>query len=353
MLGHEFPDKPAEFPSDGDDDLLFVFATCFEPNVAFMEAILHAPGECFDFIGLARLTFTERSTDLGGFAVVLGTFDEHPSGVAVSTFGDGALPSLGPAAVFPRNESKEGHELPRVVESSKVTKLAHDSHGSDFLESFTGHECLDGRLPFPGFQDGLHLFFESFDAFDAAVDGLEVFFQDNLVGLIREREFTEVAHVRVCPFGFARIVKTVAKEEGVESLFGTGEIVTRICSGSTDITDGFVESRRNPNLSNVAIAEEFGDLDGIAFVGLDLIVRSAFGLGRGHDDTIDVELSEATSEDEAGGACFIADDEVLKAAIQLLSEGAESAFNGGIAAATGTVIDGILARTRRSVGDSD
>ena len=237
MLGHEFPDEPTEFACDGDDDLLFALTACFESDIAFVESVLHAPGECFDFLGLAFLAFTERPTDLGGFTVVLGTFDEHPSSVAVSTFGDGALPSLGPAAVFTRNESKEGHELPWVVESSKVTKFAHDGHSSDFLESFTGHECLDGRLPFPGFQDGLHLFFEPFDAFDTAIDGLDVFLKDHLVGLIREGEFTEVAHVRLCPFGFARIVKTVAKEEGVESLFGTCEVVTSICPGSTDITD--------------------------------------------------------------------------------------------------------------------
>ena len=43
VLGHEFPDEPTEFASDGDDDLLFAFATSFEPDIALIKAVLHTP----------------------------------------------------------------------------------------------------------------------------------------------------------------------------------------------------------------------------------------------------------------------------------------------------------------------
>ena len=89
--GHELPDEGAEFACDGDDDFLFTFATRFEPDITFVEPVLHTPGDRFDVFGLAFLAFAQRSTDLWGFAVVLGTFDKHPSGVAVTAFGDRAL----------------------------------------------------------------------------------------------------------------------------------------------------------------------------------------------------------------------------------------------------------------------
>ena len=210
-----------------------------------MEAVLHPPGEFFDFSALTCLSDTERATDLWGFAEMLRTFNEHPSGVAVATFGDRTLLSFGSATLFAGDESEEAHELAWMLEAAEVSEFADDGHGSDFLETFAGHECIDGGFPFPGFQDGFHVFFEAFDPVDAAVDGLEVFFEDDLVSLIGKCEFTEITHVCRCPFGFARVVEAVSKEEGVEALFGTSEIVTSIRSGSADITDGLFFLRQD------------------------------------------------------------------------------------------------------------
>ena len=281
---------------------------------------------------------------------MLSAFDKHPSGVTVTAFGDRALSSFGTATVFPWDETEEGHELSRMLETAQVSEFANDGHGGDFLEPFAGHESLNDGLPFPGIEDGLHVFFEAFDAIDAGVDGLEVFFQDNLVRLIGEREFAEITHVRGGPFGFARVVEAVAKKEGVEALFGTSEIVTGVGPSPAEIADSFIESRGNANLSDVAIAEELGDVLSIAFVGLDLVVRFAIGFGRSHDDTVDLELTKAPGEDEASGTGFIADVKILESLIELLGK---SAFDSGVAATTRTMIDGILARSGGRVGDGD
>ena len=240
-----------------------------------------------------------------------------------------------------------------MFEATEISKFTNDGHGSDFLEPFASHEGVNHRLPFPGFKNGLHVFFEPFDTLDAGVDGLEILFEDHFVSLIGQSEFSEVAHVCRRPFGFARVMESIAKEEGVEPLFGAGEIVARISSRSADISDSFIKSRRNANLSDVAIAEELGDVHGVAFVGLDLFVWFAFGLGRSHDETIDLELSKASCEDEAGGAGFVTDFKILKTAIELLGKGAESALNGGVAAATGPVEDGLGARVGGRVGNGD
>ena len=118
LFGHEFPDEGTEFTGDGDDDFLFAFATCFEPDITFVEAVLHAPREGFDGFGLAFLAFAQRSTNLGSLAIVLSAFNKHPSGMAVPALGDGTLSTLGATAFFTRNKSKESHELARMLEST-------------------------------------------------------------------------------------------------------------------------------------------------------------------------------------------------------------------------------------------
>ena len=215
-----------------------------------------------------------------------------------------------------------------MFEAAKDTKFANDGHGGDFLKSFTGHERVDDGLPLPGIQEGFHVFFEPFDT----VDGLEVFFEDDLVSLIRKGEFTEVTHVSGSPFGFARVVEAIAEEEGVEALIGASEVVARISPGSADITDRLIESGRHSNVGDVAIAEELGDLAGIAFVRLDLFVGFAFGFGRSHDDARDLELLETSSEDEAGGTSFVTDVEILHLFVELLGQGTKGAFDSQVGA---------------------
>ena len=52
----EFPDEGAEFTGDGDDDLVVAFAPRLEFDVAFVEPVLHAPGEFPDLLVLALLS---------------------------------------------------------------------------------------------------------------------------------------------------------------------------------------------------------------------------------------------------------------------------------------------------------
>ena len=103
----EFPDERGEFAGNGNNGFVFIFTPGLEFDVTFVKAVLHSPGEFFDFAALADLPRGEPAADLGGFPEMLGAFHEHPATMAVAAFGDGALPVFGAAGVLSGNEPEE------------------------------------------------------------------------------------------------------------------------------------------------------------------------------------------------------------------------------------------------------
>ncbi len=349
----QLPDEGGQFAGDGDDGLVFIFAPGLEFDIAFVEAVLHAPGEFLDFGALSDLAGGEAASDFGCFSEVLGAFDEHPPAVAVAAFGDGALPVSGAAGVFSGNKPEESHEGARMAEAPQVSQLADDGHGGDFLEALAGHEGVDHGFPFPVFEQLFHAVDKSGDALDATVDGLHVFFKNGLVGVVGHDEFAQVAHVGGGPFAFAGVVESVAQEKGVEALLGAGEIVAGIGAGAADVADGLVQHGRDADLGDVAVTEEAGDFAGIALVGFDLLVGFALGLGRRHEDTVESVADQAAGEDESGGARLVADLEVAEPDIEFFGELAQGPFRGENTAAAGSVIDGVFTGFPGGIGDGD
>lgn len=72
---------------------------------------------------------------------------------------------------------------------------------------------------------------------------------------------------------------------------------------------------------------EFGDFLGVALVCLDLLVGFALGLGRRHDDAVDLELTETTGENKSGGTGFVAHVEILEFDTEFLGEGSKGSFD--------------------------
>ena len=172
----KFPYEGGEFPSNGNDAFAVHEAAGSQGTVAFAEAVLHAPGEFFDFFALARLPGGEGCADFRSPAVSLRGFDEHPAGMGVAAFGDGALSTFTSAAVFSGDEAEEGHEFARVAKTTEVSEFADDCHGGDFLKAFAGHEGAHDGFPFPIRKDTFEVVFEAIDALKTGVDGLDVFF---------------------------------------------------------------------------------------------------------------------------------------------------------------------------------
>ena len=65
----KLPEEAAELASDGDDAFAVAKTAGSEAAVAFAEALLHAPGEHFDFLGLAVLSLGKLGANFG-FATV-------------------------------------------------------------------------------------------------------------------------------------------------------------------------------------------------------------------------------------------------------------------------------------------
>jgi len=118
----------------------------------------------------------EGSADFGSPAVGLGRFDEHPAGMGVAAFGDGALAAFGTATVFSGNESEEGHELTGMTKAAEISELTDNGHGGDFLKTFAGHEGAHDGFPFPVREDAFEMIFEAGDALEASINGLNIFF---------------------------------------------------------------------------------------------------------------------------------------------------------------------------------
>ena len=106
------------------------------------------------------------------------------------------------------------------------------------------------------------------------------------MGCVRENQLAQIMQMRWSPAGFTGVAITFAQKEGVEPLFGAGQVVTGVGSSATDIANRFVQCRWDTHSGEVSIAEKLGDVFGVAFVGLDLFV----GFGRGDDDAFGAEF---------------------------------------------------------------
>jgi hypothetical protein len=74
---------------------------------ALVESPLSPPGHRNHARVLAVLAFSERVTDSGMVAVVVGGFDEQSAGVPGSGLGDRALPAFGVRGSFAGDDAKE------------------------------------------------------------------------------------------------------------------------------------------------------------------------------------------------------------------------------------------------------
>lgn len=116
---------------------------------------------------------------------------------------------------------------------------------------------------------------------------------------------------------------------------------------------GLVEHRGDPDFGDVAVAEEPGDLAGVALVGFDLLIGFALGLGWRHEDAVEPVADQAAGEDETGGTRFVADLEGGELDIEFFGEFAQGPFGGEDTASARSVIDGVLAGSPGGVGDGD
>lgn len=96
----------------GDDGDVAGLAASAEALVETVEAVLRAPGDLEDVVGLSGLAVVERDADPGLAQVVPGGLDEDPAGEGGAGLGDRA-PRLALAGLMERGDEPEpGRALP-------------------------------------------------------------------------------------------------------------------------------------------------------------------------------------------------------------------------------------------------
>ena len=90
LLGHG-PHTRTQFPRDGDDHLVGIFASGAQLSVAFAESYLRLPTDILDRLGHLLQASLQMPTDFGGGARGPGAFDQGTAGLAVASLRDAAL----------------------------------------------------------------------------------------------------------------------------------------------------------------------------------------------------------------------------------------------------------------------
>jgi hypothetical protein len=94
------PYKTRQFPGNGDDHLVGVFAASHQASKAFAQPHLGLPTEVLDRLGELFQPELQVATDLGGLPVGPGPFDQGASGMSITGVGDRPLPAALPTGIF-------------------------------------------------------------------------------------------------------------------------------------------------------------------------------------------------------------------------------------------------------------
>ena len=160
----------------------------------------------------------------------------------------------------------------------------------------------------------------------------------SLVCGVRQSEMTEVALMGFGPVGLAVVVVTEAAQEGEKPGLGAAQVVDSIGASAAKIPDGFVGGVGNVDGNEVVGAEIFGELHGVALVGLDAVPGFGGDEGGGDDVAGDPHLEKTTSDPESASARFVADVEVAEGAILTLGNAPHGSLQGMLGGGDGAVV---------------
>ena len=274
------PDEGGQFASDGDGDLVLVFALVDQGAITLAEPDLCLPADVLD----GRAEFFESdlqlSADLGRIAIGPGAFDEVSAGMTVAGLGDATLAALCATGVFGRCEAEVGHELPRVVEAGQVTEFGDDGDGGEELYTAQGLNAFDDGIETPLLRLFLEFGIEALEAVLLFGDSTDVFLEDDLLSGGIADDFAEPAQVGRVPVGFALVADILAQQEGLEAELGGFEVLEGVFPGAGEVTDGLIGKVGDIDGREVAGAHQAGECCGIAAVGFDA-VAGLFGDERG------------------------------------------------------------------------
>jgi hypothetical protein len=125
------PQKAHQLTGHSHHPLVCMFTSGHEASVAFTKPDLSFPGDVLEAFRWFFEPHLQVSTDLSRIARRPGAFDQHPTGMGVTSFRDGALPApLGPR-VGRGTQAQELHEFLGDIDAREVAECGHhgDRHG--------------------------------------------------------------------------------------------------------------------------------------------------------------------------------------------------------------------------------
>jgi hypothetical protein len=129
-----------------------MLAACHQLAVACAQPDVGLPTAVLDHFGLLFEPQLQVSTDLGWVPIRPGTFDQRPSGMSITGFGNRTLLAPVTGGVFCRDQAQKLHEFSGGIEPAEVANgfVFHLGHrdqrrdlGQDTLRqlSLCGHPC--------------------------------------------------------------------------------------------------------------------------------------------------------------------------------------------------------------------
>src|SRR5215475_4858462 len=123
------PHKGAQFPGNGDHDLIRIFAFGHQVAIAFTEPHLSLPADSLDRGGELFQAQLEMAADFGWIPVRPGPFDQGTTGMRIAGLGNTTLLPPRPTGIFRGGEPEIIHELAGVLEAREVAQFGHHGHG--------------------------------------------------------------------------------------------------------------------------------------------------------------------------------------------------------------------------------
>src|SRR5919107_3011206 len=122
------PSKAEQFTGNGGHDLWFVFTGRCEFLVARAQAPLRLPGNVFDRLVQALLSFQQEAADPRFMLIGPGGFHHHPSQMSIAGFGNPASLDAIAAGILTRDQAAVAHQLTSVLKTAQRPGFGHDRH---------------------------------------------------------------------------------------------------------------------------------------------------------------------------------------------------------------------------------
>jgi hypothetical protein len=310
LLGNG-PQKAHQFPGNGDDHLVGVFAAGQQASKAFAQAHVCLPTEVLNRRGELLQPELYVATDVGGIPVGPGAFDQGAAGMGVPGCGDRPLSASLPAGIFCRDQAEICHQLSGILAAGQVAEFGHEGHGDDTLDAPQRWQRLDHGLQAPGVPVVVQCLLQSLQAFGVRSDSANICLEHHRWRRCGTDHCGEPPEMGRAPGGPARIPDILPEQAGFETELGRFEIPHGIFAGAGEIAHGFVLDRGDIHGGEIPRAHQASQLHGVTTVGFHA-VAGLLGDARGRNDPARMAfVREIAVEPVATGARFLDEDQVL------------------------------------------